>query len=246
MPMATRPCPNSRETGKCLLSKKNKQSEDMIIFGAGGLAREIAFVLRELAIAGQPYNMLGFVVDDGRQLGQMVAGYPVADLADVVDKFSGCNAAIAIGDPKAVHKFATNKLLADANLTFPNLIHPSVIWDVDGVDLGRGNILCAGNILTTDIRIGSFNVINPACTIGHDAEIGNYCALYPAVNISGNVKLHDGVLIGVGAKILQSIEVGAGAVIGAGAVVTKDVPAGEVVVGIPAKPLRQNQEVKPL
>ncbi len=45
--------------------------------------------------------------------------------------------------------------------------------------------------------------------------------------------------IGSGATILCGIVIGEGATIGAGSVVTKDVPAGAVVAGNPARPLRR-------
>ncbi|WP_026959064.1 DapH/DapD/GlmU-related protein [Aliagarivorans taiwanensis] len=49
---------------------------------------------------------------------------------------------------------------------------------------------------------------------------------------------HD-VWIGHGAILLPGIKVGNGAIIGAGSVVTKDVPAWSIVVGNPAKVLRE-------
>lgn len=44
-----------------------------------------------------------------------------------------------------------------------------------------------------------------------------------------------GASLGSGAIVLGGIRVGADAVVGAGAVVTKDVPAGEIVAGVPAR-----------
>ncbi|MCY7275388.1 MAG: gamma carbonic anhydrase family protein, partial [Phormidesmis sp. CAN_BIN44] len=47
-----------------------------------------------------------------------------------------------------------------------------------------------------------------------------------------------GSLIGIGAIVLDGVRVGTGSIIGAGSVVTKDVPPRSLVVGVPAKPLR--------
>lgn len=52
--------------------------------------------------------------------------------------------------------------------------------------------------------------------------------------------IEDDAVIGMGALIGAGVTIGEGAVIGMGAVVTKDVPAGEVWVGNPAKPIIQD------
>jgi bifunctional UDP-N-acetylglucosamine pyrophosphorylase/glucosamine-1-phosphate N-acetyltransferase len=58
-------------------------------------------------------------------------------------------------------------------------------------------------------------------------------------NFDGTVKhrtsIGDGAFIGVDTMLRAPVSVGPGARTGAGAVVTRDVPAGETVVGMPAR-----------
>lgn len=50
-----------------------------------------------------------------------------------------------------------------------------------------------------------------------------------------SVTLQRGCYLGAGCMILPGVTVGPGAVVGAGAVVTRDVPARKLVVGVPAR-----------
>lgn len=52
------------------------------------------------------------------------------------------------------------------------------------------------------------------------------------------VRVERGASLGSGAVIMGGVTIGEGALVGAGAVVTGDVAAGEVVAGVPARPLR--------
>ena len=207
--------------------------QDIVIFGSGGLAREVAFLIEQINAAAPQWNLLGFVEPELDRVGLQVGKYRVyCSEEELADKKLA--AAIGIGTPAVIHKIASR--FADSpNISFPNLIHPSVIRDEPRVTLGRGNILCAGSIFTTDIEIGSFNFFNLNCTYGHDVRIADGCVFNPGINMSGGVEMGSRCLIGTGATILQYLKIGDEVTVGAGSVVTKDVPAGTTVVGVPAK-----------
>jgi serine acetyltransferase len=106
-------------------------------------------------------------------------------------------------------------------------------------------VICAGNILTTNIVLGQHVQLNLDCTVGHDVVMGDYTSLAPGVHISGCVHLGNRVYIGTGAVIINGtqddpIVIGDDVVIGAGACVTKSVADGLTVVGVPARPLRSS------
>jgi serine O-acetyltransferase len=84
--------------------------------------------------------------------------------------------------------------------------------------------------------------------IGETAIIGDDVTMYQGSTLGGtnptngqggkrHPTIGDGAIISLGAAILGPITVGARARVGANAVVTKDVAEGQVVVGIPARPM---------
>jgi serine O-acetyltransferase len=97
-----------------------------------------------------------------------------------------------------------------------------------GTELGYGGI---GVVIHKDARIGRDVVISPGVVIGGRS------------GLPGAPDIGDRVFIGAGAKVLGPIKVGAGAQLGANAVVIRDVAPGDVVVGIPARPLERKLRV---
>jgi sugar O-acyltransferase (sialic acid O-acetyltransferase NeuD family) len=209
---------------------------DILILGAGGLAREVAFLLEEINRATPTWNILGFVESDSARVGAQIGKYRVAYAEDTVPADRKIALVMGFGNPAIITK-VSQRFVNQPNLSFPNIIHPATVWDKERIALGAGNIICAGNIFTTDIQIGSFNYFNLNCTTGHDTQIGDCCILNPGINLSGGVVMGSRCLIGTGATILQYLTIGDDAIVGAGSVVTKDVSSGVTVVGIPAKPL---------
>ena len=158
---------------------------------------------------------------------------------DLLGGSSVGDVALGIGIPALRARVVALYLAESERFHFPNLFHPRAVVEPedDRVVLGRGNVLCAGAVLTCDISIGDFNHFNLNSTVGHGATVGNGTVINPGANISGGVRIGNQVLVGTGAQILENVEVGDHAVVGAGAVVRNRVIEGETVVGVPARAL---------
>jgi len=85
------------------------------------------------------------------------------------------------------------------------------------------------------VNIGPYAII-----VVHDSS---FRCVEPASPIkTGKVVIKKNAYIGAGAIILPGVTVNERAIVAAGAVVTKDVPAGTVVAGIPAQPIKTVDE----
>jgi acetyltransferase-like isoleucine patch superfamily enzyme len=105
--------------------------------------------------------------------------------------------------------------------------------------MGPGTVICAGCLITTDIRIGAHVHINIGSTVGHDAVLHDFATVNPGVSLSGNVTLHEGVEMGTGSVVIPHCEIGSWSTIGAGAVVARSLLANITAVGAPAKAIRE-------
>ena len=211
--------------------------KDIAIFGVGGFGREVLALIKDINKVSPAWNIVGFF-DDGYEKGVMVNGYPTLGKSEDLNSWpTAISIAVSIGSP-AIKKKVLDKI-KNPLVDYPTLIHPSVwIGDEEFVDIGKGCIVCAGNLITTNIKIQDFVILNLGCTVGHDTIICDYAAFMPSVNISGKVSIGEGVYVGTGAKIINQLEIGEYTIVGAGAVVSKTLPARCTAVGVPAKPIK--------
>lgn len=211
--------------------------QPIVIYGAGGFAREVLCLLEDINAEAPQWDVAAFVDDRAAEHEREIHGYPVVRAAEW-DRRTIRNVVLAAGSPAVKRRMARE--LEGSDSSFPVLVHPTVTRS-KRVELGRGTLVTAGNILTTDIVLREFVTMNLTCTTGHDSRIGRYTTVAPGVNISGNVTLGEGCDIGTGSKLIQGIAIGEWTIVGAGAVVARDLPANCTAVGVPAKVIKERQ-----
>jgi sugar O-acyltransferase (sialic acid O-acetyltransferase NeuD family) len=210
--------------------------KDIVIIGAGGFGREVKIIIDAINKKTSTYNFLGYY-DDTIEKGTLVNNFPILGSVNELNNLNTeiC-VALGIGNPIAKSTIINN--LNNKLLHFPTLIHPSVIVSDDDVLIDDGCIICAGTIITCNIKIRRFVTLNLMCTVGHDTIIDDFASFMPSVNISGEVHIHEKVYVGTGAKIINKLSIGNETIVGAGAVVSKSLPDYCTAVGIPAKPIK--------
>jgi sugar O-acyltransferase (sialic acid O-acetyltransferase NeuD family) len=211
----------------------------LCVYGAGGFGREVAWLAQTCNQGSWRYEVVCFIDDDASLHGQSINDIPVLGLAEAQKLYPDASVVGGVGEPRM--RAVLMGKVAQAGLSFATLIHPRVehsAW----IEIGPGTVICAGNILTTNIKLGQHVQINLSCTIGHDVIMDDYATLAPGVHVSGCVHIGKRVYVGTGAVIINGtaqapLVIEDDVIVGAGACVIRSVPAGLTVVGVPAKPL---------
>lgn len=207
----------------------------LVIIGAGGLGREVAWLVADVNRTNPEWKFLGFV-DDGVH-GFTSEGYRVlGPIRHVLEINPRPWVVIAIADCRV--RLRILEEMETEGVPIATLIHPSVCMS-DHVSVGYGSIICAGTIITTNISLGKACIVNLGGFIGHDTVVGDCVSMMPAANLAGEVTVGAGCCFGMNSCVINRTAVGEWSVIGAGATVTKDIPPHSLAVGVPARVIRK-------
>ncbi|MDD1699998.1 MAG: gamma carbonic anhydrase family protein [Methanoregula sp.] len=123
---------------------------------------------------------------------------------------------------------------------------------IGNVTVGKEVGIWFGAVVRADkdrIMIGNRSNIQDNCVVhtskGFPVSIGKNVSVGHGAILHG-CTIQDNVLVGMGAIVLNGAIIGEGSLIGAGAVITEgmEVPAGSVVVGIPARIIKQTNDAQ--
>jgi sugar O-acyltransferase (sialic acid O-acetyltransferase NeuD family) len=221
--------------------------EQLVVIGSGGFGRETAEAVRTINTAeGQrpPWELLGYLDDNESTWGRIVSRSPVLGPLDMLADLPDARVVVCTGHPGDY----TSKQRIVERLGLPperyaTVVHPAAVVP-RSCQPGPGTVVLAGAVATTDVEIGAHIGVMPQAVLTHDDQIEDYVTLGAQACLAGRVRVEQGAYLGAGCQIRGDVIIGAWALVGMGAVVLHDVPAGEVWAGVPARPLRpQDQPV---
>lgn len=218
---------------RCQCMKGN--THRLAILGASGHGK----VAADIAIQ-RGWDTLVFY-DDAWPEKSGVEAWPVAGTSDDLMRqaatFDGVF--VAIGNNRVRSRQLAR--LLEAGATLVTLIHPAAVVSPFAT-LDESVMLVAGAIVNAFASVGRGSIVNTGATVGHDCVLGDCVHVAPGAHIGGTVHLGDCAWIGIGASVRQCLVIGKDAVVGAGAAVVRPVADGQVVAGVPARPLGERKE----
>lgn len=217
-----------------------KNSEGVIVIGAGGHGRVILDLLHVLELAER-----SVIVDANPTLrGSRILGIPVDGgddriphlLAEGFRKFVVAIGGVGLSSLRRklfnqAQRFGLNPFL---------LRHPSSCCS-RFAHLGDSSQILAAVVVSAEAEIGENCILNTGAIIEHNCVLGSDVHVAPGARLMGNVKVGCQVHVGAGATVCENLTIGDRAVVGAGAVVVRNVPTNAVVVGVPAREIRRNE-----
>lgn len=194
--------------------------KDILIIGAGGIGREVAWIIEEINEVNPTWNILGFVDENSEIWEKELNGYKVLGGLDILDKLESKPEVIVAIANCGVKKDIVARL--NNKFNFATIIYPNVKIS-KYIEIGQGTIIYPGVILTVNTSIGNHVIISGNCGIGHDTVIDDYSSVLWGSNFSGFDTVGEECFIGVGTKVTQGVKIGNGRRISTGGIIMKDI-----------------------
>jgi acetyltransferase EpsM len=213
------------------------------VFGGKGGGGHAAQTIQNLARSGEPYTFAGYL-NDRLPIGSALYGGTVIGSFDAWPSLDdsllflaplhqagrmqqNCARVLGLGIPDA--RWAT-------------LVDPQAAV-ADNSAVGLGTYIVALASISIDSAVGAHCTLRAGARVGNDVKVEDFVFLGVNSMICSGSRIEAGVHVAPGAMIGNNVRVGRFSVVGLGAVVTKDVPDYTVVVGNPARVLR---EIEPI
>lgn len=207
--------------------------KDIAIFGKGGYGQEMKCLIDAINRVNEEWNFIGYFDDAGEKGEKVFGGELLGNMDDLNHWDKELNLVISIGKPSSLYSVASR--ITNPNILFPNLIAPDATFHhKESVKMGIGNVVFFHSIISLEVEMGDFNLLNNGTYVGHNTKIGSYNIINPSSRISGSVEIGDKNFLGVGCAVLQGLKIGNEVKVSAGSYIFRNTKDGQLYMGNPA------------
>lgn len=205
--------------------------KSILLAGGGGHA---LVVMETAQLAGQ--NVVGFF-DDAPTTSRMNAHTSWLGRLDEVNRFPANSPSKTAAIHLAIGSISLrDDLLKAISIEYASVMHPTAIISAAS-QIGVGSFVGPGSVINANASIGAHAIINSRAVVEHDCRIDTNVHIAPGAVLGGGVCIGRNTLVGVNSTVKPNVAIGANCIVGAGAVVIADVYDGQVVAGVPARPI---------
>jgi len=218
----------------------------LILLGYGGNVVDIVDMVDDINDAnnaeGARYELLGFLDRREEMQGKSFHGYPMlgrfTDAAQFVERYPDVRFTTWIGRSDTyLERPAVIEGLGLPPERFQTLIHPTT-YVSRRAHIGRGVLIYQHCTVSNSAALGDHVVVLPQSVISHDCALGEYAVATSNVTVGSEAKVGRNCYLGTGCSMLPGVTIGEGSLVGLSSVVLRDVEPFKVVVGNPARVLR--------
>jgi len=205
-------------------NKERRNSKyNIIIVGAGGFGDSFDFT---------KYQIKGFLSNNKSDLNNFDIKVGIIGDPDYYEIKENDRFLFAIGNIETKKRLVTK--LKNKGAKFLTLIHPTAIV-VNTARIGKGVVICPFCLVSDNVELDDFVMMNTYASCGHDVKVGKYSILSPYATLNGFVKLDYEVFLGTHTTVIAHKKVGYQSKISANSVVMRDVPPNRMVFGVPGR-----------
>lgn len=212
----------------------------LVVFGGSGIGMIAASIADDLGT----HEVVGFlndVVPVGSLIGKYkkvpvigVSSYYVELLKDPeVDFFI---AYVGLQNEKST--FENIKKINVPEHRWASLVHPTAILPKGYCSIGKGVLIAPLAQVSPDVTVGDHCIILANSFVGHDSSLDTFAHIATNGVVGANVRIGKAVHVGSNATLREKVSIGDFSLIGSGSVVLNDVVENSVVVGNPARVLK--------
>lgn len=207
---------------------------DLVILGAGDLAREIYATCLEPHTSWESHRPVAFVDDDTSKTGSTLYETPIWSW-ELLSRHTSENLKFicAVGTSAGRRAMISRLLRERQNVEFGNVVHKSSVI-MPRVVLGAGTYVAANATIAISSEVGEHVVINQNVSIGHDCRIGPRCIVSPGCILSGRTQVGSDSFLGSGSITYPGAQIGEGCTISAHGVVARRLKDGKKAIAKPS------------